>query len=449
MPARLGLISDNLHLGAVSLGCPDDPDAILALAGLALGQPAPAALASTLAKAHADWRGGDRALANIRLALFPLPHARSDAALLVAFGRRALEDGMAPDALLRALDLDPRAYGLSKYSPDQPRVPRGQHGGGEFAGPGLSVSFADAPVNAAPAAAAAAATPDASVIARLVEVAPEVPELFAGITELSLEALAAFASSFPLSIAVLGALILTTTETGGVSEGRVPGGLGASFRSDLAAGRLTLSVPGADGSLTIVAVNNHGVYVDRYGRVLGIWKDGRFILDQRQVAAALAHQANAAERAVPAAVEKALHDDEPSLCPAPQEDRPHGSSRRARDYENFMHFVTNPQNPLKEGQAIFMRNPVTGAEAFFDDCRRSDGHLQEFKGYGYAWMVSAGGKPLENITEEFLDRAKRQVDAGRGRVIEWHFAEREMADYVGDLFRKNNLAVRVLHSPMN
>ena len=42
----------------------------------------------------------------------------------------------------------------------------------------------------------------------------------------------------------------------------------------------------------------------------------------------------------------------------------------------------------------------------------------------------------------------RQVAASGGRPVQWHFAEREAADFAREIFRENSLkAVEVVYTP--
>ncbi len=61
-------------------------------------------------------------------------------------------------------------------------------------------------------------------------------------------------------------------------------------------------------------------------------------------------------------------EDEPKLCPEPARDTPHGSSERAKDYEDDVHARVNPLAPLPREFGVNLPNPLTGQTAFFDDC---------------------------------------------------------------------------------
>lgn len=45
-------------------------------------------------------------------------------------------------------------------------------------------------------------------------------------------------------------------------------------------------------------------------------------------------------------------------------------------------------------------------------------------------------------------QAERQLEVANGTPIRWHFAEREAADFVRELFRNEGLGrIRVVHTP--
>lgn len=78
-----------------------------------------------------DWWRGERALAQLRLALLPLPTlARVDEAYPLFLAEHLIEKGMAPDELLSELERSDDEFG--KFDVAQPRLPRGVSGGGEW-----------------------------------------------------------------------------------------------------------------------------------------------------------------------------------------------------------------------------------------------------------------------------------------------------------------------------
>jgi hypothetical protein len=53
----------------------------------------------------------------------------------------------------------------------------------------------------------------------------------------------------------------------------------------------------------------------------------------------------------------------------------------------------------------------------------------------------------QRIEQKMLRQANAQVEATQGRSIEWHFAEREVADYVRAQFQYRDIPISVTHTP--
>ncbi len=69
--------------------------------------------------------------------------------------------------------------------------------------------------------------------------------------------------------------------------------------------------------------------------------------------------------------------EEPQLCPVPTMDTPHGSSERAKSYEDDVHQRVNPLPPLPRGFGVKRPDPKTGQIVVFDDCFRYAGDLMD------------------------------------------------------------------------
>ncbi|WP_233277944.1 Tox-REase-5 domain-containing protein [Myxococcus stipitatus] len=78
------------------------------------------------------------------------------------------------------------------------------------------------------------------------------------------------------------------------------------------------------------------------------------------------------------------------------------------------------------------------------------GVLLETKGPGYAKFLKDGSfRAWFRGADGMLDQARRQFEVARGTPIHWHFAEREVASAVRDLFRTEGLgAIKVVHTPI-
>ncbi len=71
--------------------------------------------------------------------------------------------------------------------------------------------------------------------------------------------------------------------------------------------------------------------------------------------------------------------------------------------------------------------------------------LLEVKGPGYkALLEKMQGKPWFEGVEEMLEQARRQFKAANGTPIQWHFAEREVADFMRGQFQNKGLDIEVI-----
>lgn len=87
---------------------------------------------------------------------------------------------------------------------------------------------------------------------------------------------------------------------------------------------------------------------------------------------------------------------------------------------------------------------------YFDECRLADGTMIEAKGPGYLRIMKRSkpdSYPWRGVVDGFLSQAKSQRNAARGRRVEWYVAEPEIADYVRELFSKNDIPFEVFPIP--
>ncbi len=77
------------------------------------------------------------------------------------------------------------------------------------------------------------------------------------------------------------------------------------------------------------------------------------------------------------------------------------------------------------------------------------GVLLETKGPGYARFLKDGSfRAWFRGADGMLEQARKQFSAAKGTPIQWHFAEREVADAVRDLFRNEGLGpIKVVYTP--
>ena len=219
-------------------------------------------------------------------------------------------------------------------------------------------------------------------------------------------------------------------------EGEVPEipGLRYSWNRDELALHLTYDHAGAQR--TFAAYLDGDVFRDEDGRVIGrVIGGNKVAIDLFAV--------------LPDLVKKR---DEPRLCPEPARDVP-GSDRGlqykdnlARQYEDFLKPLINPDAPTPSGYAYYLPNPKPGNRLVsYDDCEKKTSILFEFKSdYGGLLMFES------NARQDFLDQSLRQITASGGRPIVWIFADGEDADRTQKLFEvadKGREYITIVHVP--
>lgn len=435
---------------------------IAALLTVAYGRPVSPDVFRHIEGASEQWRRGDKALANIRLAFARLPRLEDRASIARLFhAEDLLERGVSPFALMLAFGFKPEAADLAKYDPNQPRVPAGngrqsgewRDGGGTStpagptpARPG-SVTIIPLPTDRDSKASDAFLGPVGARVG--------VGSFLAEITPETLEALTTFAARFSIPTAVLGALIIPSSNEGIIAQGTLPDHSDVSYRLDRPEGSLVLSANAADGSnISIRAQNRDGIFVDiATGTRIGRDLQGDLFLSWDAVQDAIEARKDPQAAIDPEAAQKS---DEPQLCPAPVKDTPHGASDRALDYEDDVHARVNPLAPIPRGFAVMFTNPVTGEQVYIDDCFRYAGDLVDHdmkkgdaadaKGEGYEWLLSAGGKLTFYVMQKLEKQAEDQVDVTNalGLGLKWYFAEKGAADYVRKRFQDDGFGEIVI-----
>ncbi|HLH12050.1 MAG TPA: hypothetical protein VKV77_09255 [Methylovirgula sp.] len=467
------------RLGLPVLACAADEERALALLTIAHRRPPSADLFRHVQSAAEYWRAGDKALANLRLAFARLPRLESEMdAWRLHLAGALLDGGFSPRRLLREL-----GYGdLTKYDPDEPRVPAG-HGraSGEWGSGGGSPSSErrapsrDSSQRTSSRASGQSARPTQTVrpsssepvsiqsasavlsadalTGDAVEIGGESAGGFLGdVSAAALASLRTLALRFSGPAAFFGAIFIPTNRSL-ISEGTLPGAPNVRYRIDRDTGMLDLTTVGRDGEeVTARAQFRNGVYVDtRTGKPVGRVLGRTFYIDRAAAAAALA--AAGAKTAIES------KDDGPKLCPAPEPDRPGATNRPdAIEYAQYVsQVIVNPQRdpPLEPGLGFALWDPDRDDVTVFDDCQDTTGIMQEYKGY-YSWRLAIP-KFKDAMAEEFLGQAKRQIPAndlrnkqlGRNYPIEWHFQEKEVAEFARDLFKDAGYlsTIRIYYDP--
>ena len=380
---------------------------VLALLSTAFGRPAPYSTLTAFERAARCWNAGDDALAAMHLAL-AIPNTPGDegeTAWRAAAAEELLGQGMAPATLLTALGSDPvYSKGIEKlYNPDQPRVPAGS---GRESGQWTKALWA----------------------------------LAARLAPTALRALATFAGRLGGPTIVFGSLFIPSSRASPRS-GDVTGVDGLSFVFRASEATLYLNYIPKDGprqDLT-ATLGLDEVFRTKDGRIVGIkLPDGALVLD-------------------PGALSRELsRDDEPRLCPAPAEDKVGGhgeSGERARDFEDFVKAMLNPQAPTPRAFGVQLPNPQAGGKlVFFDDCQRATGMMAEMKGAAYGDMLAKVGFPQirRSLKEDWLKQSASQLAAAGDRPLTWFFAEQPAADFARGLFddaRHGRERIRTIYVP--
>ncbi len=98
---------------------------LLSLLTAAFAAPVAPHVVEKIRRAGEIWRAGDKALAQIHLAFLGLPKIDETDAYRLFLAGTALEKGLRPSELMKALGFPRAARDIEKYNPDQPRVPAG------------------------------------------------------------------------------------------------------------------------------------------------------------------------------------------------------------------------------------------------------------------------------------------------------------------------------------
>lgn len=351
----------------------------------------------------------------------------------------------------RVLDIEDRtlrrlaiAEALAKagYDPDEPRDDHGRWT--SAAGSAVAAATATA-ISAVEDVAGGFGRRSASLFG---EVAPEI-----------LEGLARIGAKFAEPTAFFGTLFIPTHDgSSNVQQGMLPGRPDVSYEYDRDTDTLRLAESQYDVPLYSGQPGNDGVFRDQDGKAFGRLVDGSIVLDADEAPIYASIGAAGAQSRAQAQA-RALADTNPKLCPDPSPDR---KGARVKDwfYQAYIGELVNPgRPPLPLGIAI--RLPKAGLDhdpdpsnvfdwVHFDDCRLADGTMIEVKGTGYLAMLQKGEQsyPWVGVRDQLIKQAQSQIDAARGRPIEWYVAEPEFAGYLHRLFffRKFN-GITVIEAP--
>jgi hypothetical protein len=251
------------------------------------------------------------------------------------------------------------------------------------------------------------------------------------------------------AVAFLGVLFIPTNSSV-VSEDTVPNAPDLGYRFDRDAGILTLTRTNADGSKDILFYGKpgpDGLFRDKDGNVIGNDLGGSVVVDPDAVPGyqSRTKDKDRARSGVAARAEAVADTAEPKLCPDPSEDKPGSKSPGAIAYQMYVGIVVNGE-PLPPGLAIKVTKP-DGDPVYLDDCRQTTGSLIEAKGKGYADLLHEGGFLWSQTLRKMFKQADDQLKSAQGRPIKWHFAEKEVADYVRPIFAMRYPGIAMFYTP--
>jgi hypothetical protein len=263
------------------------------------------------------------------------------------------------------------------------------------------------------------------------------------------------------AVAFFGTLFIPTNRSL-ISEGTVPDAPDLGYYYDRDGGDLILTRTNGDGSKDVLFSGKPGpddVFRDKNGNVVARFLDGSVVVDTSAVPGYRARSSAQVhtdddEDASPQPNIPAANDNGPKLCPDPSLDRPRGELDPNKDDALYQAFIGEYVNgfALPTGFGISLLNPTTGRTVVFDNCQITTGIMIEAKSTGYLqmlqrWRERGGIYPWKNAERDMLDQSERQLEAAGGRPIEWHFAEKEVADYVRALFAKERPGITVIYTP--
>jgi hypothetical protein len=222
-----------------------------------------------------------------------------------------------------------------------------------------------------------------------------------------------------------------------VVEGAVVNAPDLSYRYDRDTGRIQIWQDGGAGGRTLLdagQIGLDGLFRDENGSAIGRALPNGAIIDPDTLPG---YRAQASTGANANARAQALADTaQPKLCPDPTPENIAGRSDRTIAYQSQI-------TGLPPGLEI-----VFNGERY-DGCDLQTGNLIEAKGEGYANKMSGPDNWLRWFTG--IDDLEAQMDShsknARGRIVEYHFAEKQVADWAREYAAGRYQNIIVFHTP--
>ena len=323
----------------------------------------------------------------------------------------------------------------ANFSPDEPRIPAGEPGGGQWTdGSGGGEGSAE-PNSAEPRIPAGGRAPAAVAVGTTAAVAATdeaAASIFGALGRVALAGLSDLAAGMAAPTAFLGVLFLPTNSSL-VSEGTLPGRPDLSYRYDQDTGVLDIYRQDDAGRQLLASshIGVDGLFHDATGDVIGRSLGSTVLVDPNALPAPIGRTGAEARTEAESA------QDRPQLCPAPTPEDITGRKDRALAYQQQI-------TGLPPGLEV----KLNGVR--FDGCREADGTMLEAKGPGYANMMAGPDTWRRWFTgvEPIQDQMERHSKAAVGRIVEWHFAEPQIAAYFRKYAEREGLMnIRVIYTP--
>jgi len=215
-------------------------------------------------------------------------------------------------------------------------------------------------------------------------------------------------------------ILFIPTKGNVVVEGAVWNAPDLSYRYDRDTGLIQIWQDDGSGGRTLLDAGQIGVdglFRDGGGRAIGLALPDGAIIDPDALPGYRA-QTDADARANSRSQAVADTASEPKLCPDPTPENIAGRSDRTIAYQSQITGLPPGLEVVFNGERYDGCDPVTG-------------NLIEAKGEGYADKMSGPSGWLQWFTggEALEDQMGSHSDHALGRIVEYHFAEKEVADW--------------------
>jgi hypothetical protein len=258
--------------------------------------------------------------------------------------------------------------------------------------------------------------------------APLVRATLVALNALADSALATAALTAAGAVAVFG-IIFIPSNRNTASKGTLPERPDISYEFEEQSNLLTLWQRTDDGQKIIFAgpPDKDGVFRDPDGKPIARRLDNSVLVDPDEFPGDGSRK----------------EKDEPNLCPAPTEENVEGRTEASLRYQEQI-------SKLRRGLDVKLTDPTNGRLVSYDGCRVSDGTMLEAKGPNYAGKLEENNPFVwPNIRDQIDGQVERQsrTAMAQGRMVEWHFAEEEVADYFRERWKPKYPNVVVIYTP--